>query len=87
MNDHDHDHDEENGKLDCIQVVTLIYDYLDGELDEATHGAIDEHVKHCRECFTRAEFEAVMNRRIKESGQDKAPEDLQARLGKLIDSF
>lgn len=82
-----HDHDEDTGRLDCIHVVTMIYEYLDGELDESLHGEVEEHLSHCRECFTRAEFEATLNRRIKESGSEKAPEEMRKRLDKLIDSF
>ena len=39
-------------QIDCIEVVELFTDYLEGALDRATHDEIEAHLKLCAPCQT-----------------------------------
>jgi anti-sigma factor RsiW len=39
-----------NDMISCHRVVELLLDYLEGELDEKTSGAMDQHFEMCPEC-------------------------------------
>ena len=47
----------------------------------------ERHVAHCRSCFTRAELEGLLNQRLRELAQDRAPDRLKSRLRDLMGRF
>jgi len=79
-----HDHDD----IGCLQAIEAFYAYLDGELSDP--GAIEDfehHMSHCRSCFSRAEVERLLNKRMREGGTGKAPDELRHRVRRLMDEF
>lgn len=75
-------------EIDCLEAIDNLYAYLDGELDDqAVLEKFETHLSHCRSCYSRAEMEKVLNRRIGQAGRGAAPESLQQRLRDLIDKF
>lgn len=79
-----HQHDD----IGCLEAIEAFYAYLDGELDDP--GAIadfEHHMSHCRSCFSRAEIERLLTRRMREATDKGAPESLQNRLRNLMDEF
>jgi anti-sigma factor (TIGR02949 family) len=84
-NDSDHDHVADS---DCLEAIDHIYAYINGELkDEVELAKIEHHLGHCKSCFSRAQIERELNKRIKDSGKDKTPETLQKRLRSLMDDL
>jgi mycothiol system anti-sigma-R factor len=79
MSDHD--------RIRCEEVIAHLLTYLDGELDDAKRAQIDRHLEECRGCFSRAEFERELRKRVEQIGKDKAPASLKSRIKALIDSF
>lgn len=79
MNDHNH--------IRCEEVISHLLTYLDGELDDVKRAQIDRHLEECRGCFSRAEFEKELRKRVRQIGEDKAPTTLKIRIKELIDSF
>ncbi len=80
-----HDHLED---ADCLEAMDSLYAYLDGELTDADAIArYEQHLGHCRSCFSRHEFEAALTERIRKSGKDGIPESLRTRLRNLIHDF
>lgn len=75
------------GDIRCEEVIEQLFRYLDREVDDATDERIREHMAHCRDCFSRAEFERRLRERLRESAQEKAPQRLQQRLQRLMKSF
>lgn len=86
MNDdtkHDHDVDD-----DCLQAFDHLYAYLNGELkDKNTLEMMEHHLSHCKSCFSRAQMERELNKRIKDSNVRKTPESLKNRIQDLLDDF
>lgn len=74
-------------EIDCFEAITQLYEYLDGNIDEESRASVEHHLHHCRDCFSRAEFERALTERIRESQKGKAPKSLQKRLRQLIDNF
>jgi mycothiol system anti-sigma-R factor len=74
-------------RLRCEEVIAHLLTYLDGELDDAKRAQIDRHLEECRGCFSRAEFEKELRRRVEQIGEDKAPASLKGRIKSLIDRF
>lgn len=74
-------------ELSCEDVLSKLYDYLDSEVDGPTAEDINHHLHHCRECFSRAEFEEMLRNKVIEAGESQAPEDVKARLASLIKRF
>lgn len=81
-------HDSGVEEIDCLEAMDSLYAWLDGELDDqGVLARFEAHLDHCRTCYSRAEMEKELNRRIRQSGEDEAPASLQHRLRDLIDKL
>jgi len=79
-----HSHDD----IGCLEAIEAFYAYLDGELsDPAAIEDFEHHMSHCRSCFSRAEVERLLNRRMRETGTATAPDQLKDRVRRLLDEF
>ncbi len=67
--------------IPCEEVVRLVWQYMDRELDESTYRQLQAHIRQCRDCGPRHDFEARLRAIIqgKCAGQP-APERLRRRL-------
>lgn len=80
-----HDHREDIG---CLKAIEMFYAYIDGELDHPESLAeFENHLQHCRSCFSRAEFEGLLTDRLKAAAAERAPDSLRDRLRILMDNF
>jgi anti-sigma factor (TIGR02949 family) len=73
--------------IDCEQVIRELFAYLDREVDEQLGERIQRHLKRCHDCFSRAEFERRLRERLRETTEAKAPDRLERRLRRVMDSF
>lgn len=70
---------------DCLEAMDHLYAYLSGELhDSISLSRIEHHLSHCKSCFSRAEMEREINKRLKESSDEDSPETLKNRLRDLM---
>ena len=74
-------------KITCDEVLLKLHAYLDQEVDAPTEADIDAHLHECRECFSRAEFEKALKRKIATAGEITPPDDTRGRLEALIKRF
>ena len=74
-------------KMSCDEVLSKLYLYLDNEIDGPTVEDMDEHLHSCRECFSRAEFEKVLRKKVASAVEVKVPEDTRNRLEAIIKRF
>lgn len=73
---------------DCLEAFDYLYAYLNDELKDAESIAkLEQHLNHCRSCYSRAQMERQLNKRISETGREKPPEKLRNRLRKLMDDL
>ena len=73
--------------ISCIAAMSKLQAYLDNEVGAPTEDDIDHHLHNCRECFSRAEFEKTLRKKVADIGSSETPEDVQHRLASLIQRF
>jgi len=72
----------------CLHAIEAFYAYLDGELDDPDSIAeFEQHIDHCRSCFSRIEMEKALNQRIQKTAKNDSPEVLRDRVAKLLKKF
>ncbi len=81
-------HEKKNSHLehDCLEAIDNLHAYLDGELGPQDIEKFENHLDHCRSCFSRKEFEAAITKRIK-STKGKVPDTLKSRLAASIEKL
>lgn len=74
--------------IGCLTAIEAIYAYIDGEIDDPDLIAgLEEHLGHCRSCFSRLEMEKVLNERMRATAKRESPGDLRDRVSKLMNKF
>ena len=85
---HNNPHDRKSGdEIGCLDAIEWLYAWLDGELDERSVAQLEQHISHCRSCFSRRQMELELTARMEKSSRSRAPDVLQDRLRKLMDEF
>ncbi|MBC8338164.1 MAG: zf-HC2 domain-containing protein [Alphaproteobacteria bacterium] len=73
-------------EIDCIEAINGLYQYLDGEMDDAeTKQRFEHHLAHCKTCYTRTEMEKLLTQRARDAGNKKASQALRERLQRVLD--
>lgn len=80
-------HGDDRHDIGCLEALEVFYAYLDGELDPDSVDDFEHHLAHCRSCYSRAEFEALITERLKRSAANAAPDALKRRLSILLDNL
>ena len=73
-------------ELDCEQVLQLVWQFLDGEMDETRSLEIQAHIAACAECGPRYQFQrrllALVELKCREG---PVPTELKRRLFRLLE--
>ena len=74
--------------IKCEEVLQLLYQYIDGQLDEIKRAEIEEHIKLCRHCCRHHDFEIELRNLVARSCyQKKAPESLKKKIDNILDDL
>ena len=74
------------GPGDCTAALEKLYDFLDGELPDASSREIADHLERCRACWPQFNFERVFLDRLAAVGECPEPcPELAARIRALLD--
>ena len=73
--------------IQCEEALNRLFTYLDHELRGHRHAEMERHLKTCRSCFSRAEFERRLKSQLTEVAQEKASTSLEQRIFALLKSF
>lgn len=83
---HVHGRHHVHGSLTCEEAVSLLYDYLDGELEEVSEEGVKAHFEACQECYPHMRFEESFRAAIQRAGSgEHCPDELKAHLLELLD--
>ena len=72
--------------LTCAEALRLLAAYLDEELHGGSREGVERHLKMCRGCYSRAEFERRLKREIKRIGREEIPPGFEQRVRRLLGS-
>lgn len=74
--------------IGCLEAIETLYAYIDGELDdEGSIAKVEQHLGHCKSCYSRTQMEKRLTEYMKKSARSRAPEELQNRLRNLIEGL
>ena len=77
----------ESGELGCEQALEYLFDYLDKELVGSVREDMEKHLKTCRSCFSRYEFEKRLKRRMSQLADTEVPDSLKERVHRIIGKY
>jgi len=70
---------------DCSEVLSRVYEYLDGELDSEWFDDVRQHLDECAPCLRQFGLEQVVKALVARScGFDEVPEDLRMKVQQRI---
>ena len=65
----------------CPEVLSLVYDYLDGEIDDERRAEVRAHLEECPPCLQQYSLEQMVKALVHRSCcQDTAPTELRVRV-------
>jgi mycothiol system anti-sigma-R factor len=86
-NRHGDGHEHVHGSPSCREAVSLLYDYLDGELEGVSEEGVKAHFEECKKCYPHLRFEESFRTAIQRAGSgERAPEQLKEHLLELLES-
>ncbi|MFM9135802.1 MAG: mycothiol system anti-sigma-R factor [bacterium] len=70
-----------NHGCECSDAMSLVYRYLDGEIDHAQRAEVSEHLEDCMSCRDEYGVEQVVKALLHRSCcEERAPETLRIRI-------
>lgn len=73
--------------IGCEEALRRLLDYLDRELDAHRHEEMEAHLRTCRACFSRAEFERRLKSKLAAVGRETPSSELESRIKKRLHHF
>jgi mycothiol system anti-sigma-R factor len=71
--------------ISCHDALSLVYEFLDGELEEVSHERVKAHFDVCQRCYPHLKLEGAFRAALqKATGSETAPPELRARIGELL---
>ena len=73
--------------MSCEEVLERVLEFVDRELGDADRVRLEHHLRTCRSCYSRVEFERRLKGRLTELAREEAPTALRDRISRLIERF
>ena len=68
-------------ETDCSEVLSMVYDFLDGEIDAEEHDRIARHLDECSPCLRQYGLEQAVKALVHRScACEHAPERLRVQI-------
>ncbi len=77
----------DTNEIGCEEALRRLFEYLDRELDGARHAEMERHLKTCRSCYSRAEFEKRLKSKLGALGASPPPPEFAQRISGLLRRF
>lgn len=76
----------ECGALSCREALEVLYEYLDGELEDLQTEQAAAHFRLCQRCYPHVNFERAFLAAVRRAADcSSAPEDLKTRLMRALE--
>lgn len=73
--------------MGCERALKRLVEFVDGELAESEHSGVEQHLRICRDCCSRMEFESRLKERLSGLSSDDVPSTTRDRVRELIKRF
>ena len=73
--------------MNCKEWLERLYQILDRDLNGNVWNDVERHMKDCRSCWDRFEFEKVLKEKVKNSCKDTCAESLRVRIKALFEKY
>lgn len=73
--------------MGCERALKRLVEFVDGELAESEHNGVEQHLRICRDCCSRMEFESRLKERLSALSSDDVPSTTRDRVRELIKRF
>jgi anti-sigma factor (TIGR02949 family) len=73
--------------MGCELALKRLLDFIDHELSDAEHDGVERHLRTCRSCFSRMEFESRLKQRLSALPTEDVPSTSRDRIRNLIKRF
>jgi anti-sigma factor (TIGR02949 family) len=77
----------EQDNIGCEEALKRLAEFIDCELSDSEQDNVERHLRTCRSCYSRMEFESRLKQRLSALAGDDAPTKSRDRIRKLIEGF
>lgn len=73
--------------MGCERALTRLLEFIDHELSHSERDSVERHLRTCRSCFSRMEFESRLKQRLSALSTEDVPSTSLDRVRNLIKRF
>jgi anti-sigma factor (TIGR02949 family) len=73
--------------MGCEQALKRLVEFVDHELPESEHDGVEQHLRICRNCCSRMEFESRLKDRLSGLSNEDVSSTMRDRIRNLIKRF
>ena len=73
--------------IGCELALKRLIEFVDGELREGEQDSMEQHLRICRNCCSRMEFESRLKERLSALSTQEVPSTTRDRVRDLIKRF
>jgi anti-sigma factor (TIGR02949 family) len=77
----------ETDDIGCEQALKRLLEFIDRELSDSEHDSVERHLRTCRGCCSRMEFESRLKERLSALSTEDVPSTARDRVRNLIKRF
>ena len=77
----------ETDDMGCELALKRLLEFIDHELSDSERDSVERHLRTCRSCFSRMEFESRLKQRLSALSSDDVPSTTRDRVRELIKRF
>jgi anti-sigma factor (TIGR02949 family) len=74
-------------EMGCEEALKHLLEFIDRELSDSEHESVERHLRACRGCCSRMEFESRLKERLSALSTENVPSTTRDRVRNLIKSF
>jgi anti-sigma factor (TIGR02949 family) len=73
--------------IGCELALKRLVEFVDGELREGEHDSMEQHLRICRNCCSRMEFESRLKERLSGLSNEDVSSTMRDHIRNLIKRF
>jgi anti-sigma factor (TIGR02949 family) len=77
----------ETDDMGCEQALKRLLEFIDSELSDSEHDSVERHLRTCRSCCSRMEFESRLKQRLSALSAEDVPSKSRDRIKDLLKGF